>query len=375
MPFSTRLTQRALLSLRALLLSVVAIFCFNISTAKADDTITFNLIDPNGPVTHESYLGQYLLLAIGYSSCPDVCPTTLYEFGYAMKNIEHPERLQPLFVTIDPVHDEINRLNAYTQFFDKRIVGLSGEMSEIKALAEQLNASFGYQLDGKPIDNPEPGLGYTVYHSALIYLIDHNRELVDVFDFQIGGDNLVEELNEYLSEAPQAIAATESAPIASTAASTSNTTPAVTTAQTKANLQCTLPEGFSTLPSTVSLKDLNLAIEERAGVQLLNLWALWCVPCRKEMPILEQWASEQELINIVTVNVGDELEKINDYFDRQAFTQLTKLQTEGFDLLRQLGGKGLPFNALFVDGQLSGIKSGIITDTTPLDDYAQCIAQ
>ena len=116
--------------LKLLLLSVLTFFSFSHIIAKAE-TLTFNLFDQHGPVTHESYPGKYLLLSIGYSSCPDICPTTLYEYGYAMKRLQHADMLQPLFLTIDPVNDEINRLNAYTQYFDERIVGISGEMKDI----------------------------------------------------------------------------------------------------------------------------------------------------------------------------------------------------------------------------------------------------
>ncbi|MDO5668105.1 MAG: SCO family protein [Alcaligenaceae bacterium] len=193
--------QKASLSLvKLFFLSILLIFSFSSLTAKAE-TINFELFDPNGPVTQESYPGKFLLLAIGYTSCPDICPTTLYEYGYTMKHLKHADMLQPIFITIDPVNDEVNRLNAYTQYFDDRIIGLSGEMDNIETLAQQLGATFGYRLDGQRISNPEPGMGYTVYHSAMIYLINPERELVDVFDYQIGGDDLVESVDAHLEAA------------------------------------------------------------------------------------------------------------------------------------------------------------------------------
>ena len=129
--------------------------------------ITFDLVDERGPVTQESYPGKYLLLAIGYTSCPDICPTTLYEYGLTMKAIKNPDAIQPIFVTIDPANDDVARLNAYTRYFDERIVGLSGSMENIQNLADQIGATFGYRANGKKIDNPVRGMSYTVYHSAL----------------------------------------------------------------------------------------------------------------------------------------------------------------------------------------------------------------
>ena len=169
------------------------------TTAHAQ-SINFDLFDDEGRVTHESYPGKYLLMAVGYTSCPDVCPTTLYEFGVTMKALEKPEAIQPLFVTIDPVNDEITRLNDYTGYFDPRIVGVSGSKENIKALAKQLGATYGYQIDGEAVEDPVPGTAYTVYHSAYIYLIGPDRELVDVFDYQIGADSLTETLNAVLGD-------------------------------------------------------------------------------------------------------------------------------------------------------------------------------
>lgn len=168
--------------------------------AVAAKDITFDLKDDKGRVTHESYPGKYLLMAIGYTSCPDICPTTLFEYGEVMKTLKNPDAIQPLFVTIDPENDDVNRLNAYTDFFDERIVGLSGEMKNIRALSDQLGATFGYRLDGKKVENPKRGEPYTVYHSALIYLIGPDRKLLDVYDYQAGAANLVQELDKVLGE-------------------------------------------------------------------------------------------------------------------------------------------------------------------------------
>ena len=82
----------------------------------------------------------------------------------------------------------------------KRIVGLTGSKENIKELATQLGATYGYQINGQAVEDPVPGTGYAVYHSAYIYLIDPNRELVDVFDYQIGADSLTEALDAVLGE-------------------------------------------------------------------------------------------------------------------------------------------------------------------------------
>ncbi|MCQ9327810.1 SCO family protein [Pelistega suis] len=160
--------------------------------------ISFDLENTQGKVTQASYPGKYLLLSLGYTSCPDICPTTLYEYAATLEQLEQPDAIVPIFVTIDPVNDTAETLLSYTEYFDKRIVGLTGAMDNIKALTDQLGATFGYRLDGKRIDIPEKGTAYTVYHTSLIYLINPEGQLVDVFDYQIGADDLAAALNKVL---------------------------------------------------------------------------------------------------------------------------------------------------------------------------------
>ena len=131
-------------------------------TATARE-ITFDLLSDKGPATHKSWPGKHLLLAFGYTTCPEICPTTLYEFAEAMKELKNPSAIQPIFVTIDPVSDDAKKLQEYVNFFDEHIVGLAGEMKNIRALVDQLGATFGYRLNGKRVDNPIKGSGYTVY--------------------------------------------------------------------------------------------------------------------------------------------------------------------------------------------------------------------
>lgn len=169
--------------------------------AAAGQAIHFTLNGPAGPVTERSHPGKHLLLAIGYTTCPDICPTTLYEWAQTLQTMRRPEAIAPLFVSIDP-GDTPQALQTYTRFFDERIVGLTGEPERIQALARQLGATFGYRLNGQKVAQPQPGSGYGVYHSALIYLIGPDRKLIDVFDYQIGAEGLTAALDKVLGDAP-----------------------------------------------------------------------------------------------------------------------------------------------------------------------------
>lgn len=336
--------------------------------AQARD-ITFDLRDANGPVTQKSYPGKYLLLAIGYTSCPDICPTTLYEYGLVMKALKNPDAIQPIFVTIDPVNDDVERLNTYTRFFDERIVGLTGEMKNIQALADQLGATFGYRMDGKKVDNPKPGMSYTVYHSALIYLIDPDRKLMDVFDYQIGAKGLTEALDKVLGDGKGGPAPKAAAPESNKQDTPQTAAPAAANGKAA----CALPAGFEAAKQAVALKDV-MADAPADKVVLLNLWALWCAPCRTELPLLDKLAASQKAMKVQTLNLGDKEPDIATLFAKMGLKNLPQTSTQGSDVLQRLGAPGLPFTGLFVNGKMAAAKSGVIDKTDALAEYAKCAA-
>lgn len=337
------------------------------NTPETHPDITFNLIDPTGEVSEKSYEGKYLLLSLGYTSCPDICPATLYEFGKAIKAIDNPDAVQMLFMTIDPVNDEIHRLNAYTQYFDKRIIGLSGTMENIQALTQQLGGTFGYRKDGKKVDIPEVGMTYEVYHSALIYLISPDRKLVDVYDYQIGVQGLIDALNEALPKVEGKAVAQNNA-----------TTPAkpqnALVENVKIPEQCKLPSGFVNSESALALSDILPEAGDVKGVSLLNLWALWCAPCRHELPLLDQY---QDKIQLHTLNLGDSEADIKALFQELKLKALSPASTQRDDVLDKLGAFGLPFNALFIDGTQRANKAGIINEAELLEmvEFSRCISQ
>lgn len=173
-------------------------------TAHAAPSYEYALVDPQGETkTQADFPEQYQLIAFGFTHCPDVCPTTLYDFKQVLAQMAKPERLQPIFITIDPRRDTSEVLAKYTGFFDKRILALVGSREAIDQTVENFNASYGYQLDGKKIDpdNLPEGSGYVVFHSTLIYLLDRKGKLLDVFDYQSGAKQLVAGIEKAIAEA------------------------------------------------------------------------------------------------------------------------------------------------------------------------------
>ncbi len=164
-------------------------------TTFANEKLTFNLKSDTGIVTEKSWQDDFLLIAVGYTSCPDICPTTMLEMKNALAYLDKTPKLAskitPLFITIDPISDSLEDITNYTDYFDKRIVGLrADDFKSLDDVVNQLRASYGYIKDGKPVSPPKLPDGYTVFHSTFIYLYSPERELIDVYPFNLGGDEL-----------------------------------------------------------------------------------------------------------------------------------------------------------------------------------------
>lgn len=118
-------------------------------------------------VSASDYAGQVRLLFFGFTSCPDVCPTALSHLQRAINQM--PEEMQDevtvLFVSVDPERDTPAALGEYVGFFGSNIVGLTGDESRLRQLAERYRTTFSY---GEPDDNGN----YQVSHSNAIYAFD-----------------------------------------------------------------------------------------------------------------------------------------------------------------------------------------------------------
>ncbi|MDO5091542.1 MAG: SCO family protein [Cardiobacteriaceae bacterium] len=338
---------------------IFAIVCLTLALCGSPSfarSITFSLQGAEGAVSEQSYPGQYLLLAIGFTACPDICPTTLYEFANVMKSVKNPDAIQPVFVTIDPLNDDVARLNAYTRHFDPRIAGLGGDIADIRALTDQLGATFGYRLNGKRLATPEAGAPYSVYHSALVYLISPERRLVDAFDYRIGARALAQALDKVLGDAPATVAA---------APESRGEIP---------EIACDLPKGFKRAEKAIALKEI---LPEAAGGKpaVLNLWALWCKPCREELPLLDALAAQTDALAVQTLNLGDDEADIAKLFKELSIEKLPATRSGDDDILDKLGAVGLPFTALFVGGKQIAVKTGVLDEKDSIAAFAQCASQ
>jgi protein SCO1/2 len=127
----------------------------------------FSLIDGDGrPVTDQSWHGKYMLVYFGYTYCPDVCPTTLTNLSDALDKLgTKADRLQPLFITVDPKRDTPPVVKQYAAAFGARIIGLTGSAEQIAAAAKAYRVYYAEHRTGPGPDD------YSMDHSSVLYLM------------------------------------------------------------------------------------------------------------------------------------------------------------------------------------------------------------
>jgi protein SCO1/2 len=118
-------------------------------------------------VTEANFKGKATLLYFGYTNCPDVCPATLYNVDRILKKMGSlADRVQLLFVTVDPDRDSLPVLNQYANLFGPNIIGLRGNADQLYALARRYRVVFSV------VKTPV----YSVTHSAAVYVFNAEGE-------------------------------------------------------------------------------------------------------------------------------------------------------------------------------------------------------
>ncbi len=168
--------------------------------AEANEPVTigggFTLNSPDGhTVTDQSYLGKWMLVYFGYTSCPDSCPTTLMVMAAVLKELgPEADKLQTIFITIDPERDTPKILEEYTQSFDPRIIGLTGSQHEIDAVSRAYGAFSVRRSTGPDASN------YLVEHSTYIYLMSPQGKFVRAFDADASSDTITSALRNMIAQ-------------------------------------------------------------------------------------------------------------------------------------------------------------------------------
>ena len=148
-------------------------------SGKAEVGGPFTLTAHTGEqVSDETFRGKYMLVAFGFTHCPDLCPAELQVMSAALDTMgPEAERIQPLFITIDPERDTADHLSEYVAQFHPRLIGLTGTPEEIAAVARAYHVWYE-----KVEDDERPG-EYVMDHTSIIYLMSPDGEFVQHFSY------------------------------------------------------------------------------------------------------------------------------------------------------------------------------------------------
>jgi protein SCO1/2 len=155
----------------------------------------FTLASGDQPeVTDRRFRGKYMLIYFGYTFCPDVCPTTLSAVADALDQLGPlADKLQPLFITVDPKRDTPAVVKQYAAAFSPRLIGLSGTEAQIAAVAKEYHVYY-------EIHAPKPGRAdYAVDHSSALYLMGPDGGFVALIPADGSSEQIAARLKPYLA--------------------------------------------------------------------------------------------------------------------------------------------------------------------------------
>ncbi|BAS29182.1 SCO family protein [Limnochorda pilosa] len=154
----------------------------------------FALTDQQGrPFRLSSQRGSAILLFFGYTSCPDVCPTTLSTFRQVRQALgSDAEQVRFVFVTVDPERDTPERLREYLAFFDPSVVGLWGELDALETVREAYGVYAAKSLD------PQAPDGYWMNHTATAFLVDASGNLRLSYSFGTPAEDIAADVRQVL---------------------------------------------------------------------------------------------------------------------------------------------------------------------------------
>ncbi|MCC8934682.1 SCO family protein [Rhizobium sp. 'Codium 1'] len=164
--------------------------------AEAPFGVPFQLADQNGqPITEQALRGKPTALFFGFTHCPEVCPTTLFELDGWMKTVDPDAKgLQAYFVTVDPERDTPEILGQYISNVTDRVTGIAGDPAKIAEVVK------GFRVYAKkiPLDEAQPDGDYTMDHTASIFLLDADGRFKGTIAYGENPDTAIKKLENLM---------------------------------------------------------------------------------------------------------------------------------------------------------------------------------
>ncbi len=154
----------------------------------------FTLQSDHGPVSLRDFRGKVVALYFGYMSCPDICPTSLWNLSQAMKDLppEQAEQVQGIFISVDPERDSPKAMGMFVKGFYPTFIGLTDDKAKVDKVVRQ----YGVVYQKVPLK--DSAMGYVVDHSSVIYLIDRDGLLQKRIPHDTDPDIIRQALQELL---------------------------------------------------------------------------------------------------------------------------------------------------------------------------------
>jgi protein SCO1/2 len=186
-------------------IAILALLCAVSAVAADRSTLKAGVFQPpraapelslqasnGGKLLLASYRGKVVLLGFGFTSCPQVCPTTLAVLAQARKRLgDQGKHVQVVYVTVDPERDDADRMRAYLRGFDPAFVGGTGTPAQLASVRKD----YGVMAERKPVGN-----SYSVAHSSSVYLIDRDGRLRGMMPYGRSPADYVHDLRILLAE-------------------------------------------------------------------------------------------------------------------------------------------------------------------------------
>ncbi len=146
-------------------------------------------------MTANDFPGRFQLIAFGFVSCPDVCPTTMMEMQQILQSLgdAQAKQLQPIFISVDPARDTLEVMGAYTRSIDPRILGLTGRPDLVKFAADQFGVTYT-----KVQEPGAPANAYTMDHTAGMFLLGPEGQLLARFGYSTPVPRMVERIRSWM---------------------------------------------------------------------------------------------------------------------------------------------------------------------------------
>jgi protein SCO1/2 len=159
--------------------------------------VPFSLVQQDGkPITEQAFRnGKPTALFFGFTHCPEICPTTVYELSGWLKTADPDKsKLQAYFVSIDPSRDTPQILGTYLSNVTDRIIGISGDPAKVEAMAK----GFKIYFKKVPSDPNDPNGDYTMDHSASVFLLDKQGRFTGTIAYGENPDVAVKKLQNLI---------------------------------------------------------------------------------------------------------------------------------------------------------------------------------